>query len=529
MNARQEKILKERLERLKSQNRELREKSTILRKQKESLEKALKTSQKLLNDTPGAIVLIQDDKLVFINEIPRMQLGYNEEEIIGHSFIDFIHPCSKDFVRNLHQRRLAGKSVPDQYEAFLVTKSGQPMCCEVVVRKIRYRGRTAFLLNLVGLNEKKQQERQRMQSQKRESVARMASGLSREFKDSLDVICKELPNLHQAESPEASGFNKSLKEIEAAVEKQHRIIRHLDSLADYRKQRQGTVHFDLRKVVKDAVDLARQIWKKQPGHLEDKTHVKTYLRAISPVEGHPEEIRDAILSILLNAADALPTGGEIYLTTEENAGFAHVFLQDNGIGIKGDIQDKMFDPFFTTKGGLRPGLGLSLSYATISRHGGEIEFINLEGQGATCTIKLPLAQVGHLRKARGPKKKISNSRIMIIADEGMVKDLLLQLFIRRKGKVAAVSNTRDGLKTLRKNRFDLVVADLNMLPLDPSKIIAKIKKIDPEVLVALVNADSKGKSPRALKKLGADLVISKPLEMDRIISRVSTILRQLSK
>ncbi|MBW1911054.1 MAG: PAS domain-containing protein [Deltaproteobacteria bacterium] len=141
MNAGQEKILKERLERLKNQNKTLREKSAVLRKEKGSLEKALKVSQKLLNDIPGAIVLIQDGKLIFINEIPRTQLGYNEEEIIGRNFLEFIHPRSKEFVRNLHQRRIAGKSVQDQYEAFLATKSGEPLCCEVRVRKIRHQGR----------------------------------------------------------------------------------------------------------------------------------------------------------------------------------------------------------------------------------------------------------------------------------------------------------------------------------------------------------------------------------------------------
>ena len=525
MNAGQEKVLKERLERLKRQNKKLREKSAVLRKEKESLEKAFKVSQKLLNDNPGAIILIQDEKLIFINEIPRMQLGYEEEEMIGSHFLDFIHPRSKEFVRNLHQKRIAGQSVPDQYEVFLATKNGAPLCCEVVVRKIRHRGRTAFLLNLVGMDEKKQKERQQIQSQKREALACMASGLSREFRDYLGTVDKELSRLQVAVSAEDSTFQESMKNMEAAIQKGQNIVCQLESLADYQRQRPGTVLFDLRKAVKDAVELARQNWKDQPEDPGSKTNRKTYLRAISPVEGHPEEIRDAILSILLNAADALPAGGEIYLTIEENAGFAHVFLQDNGIGIKGDIQDKMFDPFFTTKGGLRPGLGLSLSYAAISRHGGEIEFLNLEGQGATCTIKLPLARANPLKRAKSPKKRIHNSCILVMADEGMVKDLLLQLFVRKKGKVAAVSNTKDGLKALRKNRFDLVIADLDTLPLDSSKIIPRIKKIDPKVPIALVNAGSRGTSSRALKKLGADLIIGRPLEMDRIVSRVSHVLR----
>jgi len=64
------------------------------------------------------------------------------------------------------------------------------------------------------------------------------------------------------------------------------------------------------------------------------------MRTISPIEGYPEEIRDAFVGIILNAIDALPNGGEIYLTAEENSGFAWIYVQDNGVGIRDDIRLK---------------------------------------------------------------------------------------------------------------------------------------------------------------------------------------------
>ncbi|MBW1911053.1 MAG: hypothetical protein JRJ11_16200, partial [Deltaproteobacteria bacterium] len=78
---------------------------------------------------------------------------------------------------------------------------------------------------------------------------------------------KQLPILQNIESAEDTGYDESLKKIEAAIDKGHLIVRQLESLADFERQRPGTVLFDLRKAVKDAVELARQNWKEQPEHL----------------------------------------------------------------------------------------------------------------------------------------------------------------------------------------------------------------------------------------------------------------------
>ncbi|MBW2035105.1 MAG: hypothetical protein JRI94_16275, partial [Deltaproteobacteria bacterium] len=95
----------------------------------------------------------------------------------------------------------------------------------------------------------------------------MASGLSREFKDCLSIVGEQLSNLQHIEYAKDAGYDKSLRKIEAAIDKGHLIVRQLESLADFERQRPGTVLFDLRKAVKDAVELARQNWKEQPEHL----------------------------------------------------------------------------------------------------------------------------------------------------------------------------------------------------------------------------------------------------------------------
>ena len=529
MSTREQQNLENRVEKLKVQNLTLRKGLNTLRKENKSLEKALRDSRKLLKDIPGSVVLIQDGKIILMNETARDLLGYSEEEILGQNFLDLIHPDSVEYVKNLHERRISGKPVPDDYETYLVTRGGENLCCEFRVKKIRYQGRTAFLFDITGLYQRKQKEMRILRSQKMKALNRMATGLGREFNRFLSMLDEHGLGTQGVEPLAGKDLIRSQRKIEVARERGNFIIEQLSCLTMTQNERSDIVLLDLKKTVQNVVAATRPKWEGDIKDPEVRIDVKTYLRALSPVEACPREIQDALVSIMLNAIDALPEGGEIYLTTEENNGFAHVYVQDNGVGIPDDIKDKIFDPFFTTKDESRMGLGLSLAYAIIDRHKGEIEVMSQEGQGATFIIKLPLTPKTPPSKAKGAKKKIRDSNIVIIADEGIVKDLLSQLLVSKGARVTTVSTVMECLKLLRKNRFDLVIADMDTAYLNAPVIIPKIKNMDKSLAVTLVNAlEEKGRS-RALKKMGADLVIGRPLDMDRALSLISEVLAKRSK
>jgi PAS domain S-box-containing protein len=529
MNTRHQQDLENRVKKLKDQNLTLRKRLNTLRKEGNSLEKALRDTRKLLKDIPGSVVLIQDEKIILMNETARNQLGYAEEEILGRNFLDFIHPDSVEYVKNLHERRVSGKQVPDDYETYLITRGGENLCCEFRVKKIRYQGRTAFLFDITGLDQRKQKEMRILRSQKMEALTRMSTGLGREFTRFLNMVDEHVLRTQEIEPVPDKDLIRSLSRIEAARARGNFIIEQLSRLTMTQKERSDIVRLDLKKTVQNVVAATRPKWK---GDIEEplvRINVKTYLRTLSPVEACPREIEDALVSIMLNAIDALPEGGEIYLTTEENGGFAYVYVQDNGVGIPDDIKDKIFDPFFTTKGESRLGLGLSLAYAIINCHKGEIEFMSREGQGATFIIKLPLALKPPPSKAKGAKKRIRDSNIVIIAEEVIVRNLLSQLLVSKGGRVTTVSTGVECLKLLRKNSFDLVIADLNTAHLNAPVFVPKIKSMDKNLVVTLVNAvEEKGRS-RTLKKMGADLVIGRPLDMDRTLSSISKVLATRSK
>jgi len=220
----------------------------------------------------------------------------------------------------------------------------------------------------------------------------------------------------------------------------------------------------------------------------------------------------------------MPEGGELYITTEEHSGLAHIYFQDNGTGISEGIIDKIFDPFFTTNDGARRGLGLTLAFAIIGRHKGNIRVISHQDRGSTFLMKLPLVGKTPLFKSNTKKKGLKDSRILIIGEKGAVIDILYQLLTSKGSTNTLASSHNETLKLLRGNKFDLVIADQNAPHIETSKTIREIKRLQPDLPVALINAPVNPGSRNVPIKMGADLAIGRPLDIDRLLSLLSSLL-----
>lgn len=521
MNTEKQEKLKNRIERLKGENKTLKEKLASLKKEYRFVEKALRENRELFKNTPVALLLIQEGKIILANETARERLGFSEEEITGRNYLDLVHPDSFEYIRRIHRKMLSGKLVQDRYETYLDTKDGTSLCCEIRIKKTRFEGRRSFLLNIIGLDHRKQKELGRSRAEKTEALVCMASGLRQALADTLNILDKEGMQPQNEGAPVDSQNSNYSRTFESIREGSDPIIQALTLLARVEYDESDIVLLDLKKTVRKAVQSTRPMWKESPERPGAEINLKTYLRNLAPVEGHSKDIQSVFQNIILNAIDALPDGGDIYLSTEEDSGFACVYIQDNGVGISNDIKEKIFDPFFSTKSGSRLGLGLSTAYAAISQHGGEIEVISNVGQGTTFIIRIPLAQKPQLSKAGAARKRIKNSHILVISNGSIFEDLLCQLIVSKGGRITSASNGSEGLKLFKKNQFDLIIINLDISYLVSSKIIPRLKKMKQRLPVAVVSDERKGQSINALKQLGADLIIGSPFEMDRTLSLIS--------
>nr|NIR14909.1 PAS domain S-box protein [Desulfobacterales bacterium] len=150
-------------EKLKAESAILREKLANFKRETRDLQKVIKNNTKLFNSIPAGILLLQQGKIIDINKGALHHMGYEPEEVIGHNFLDFVHPEVKKFMKDLHNKRISGKRVPSQYETDLVTKDGERLSCEVRLKRIRFNGRRAFLVNLTLLERRKKRERDHIQ------------------------------------------------------------------------------------------------------------------------------------------------------------------------------------------------------------------------------------------------------------------------------------------------------------------------------------------------------------------------------
>ena len=224
-------------------------------------------------------------------------------------------------------------------------------------------------------------------------IGKLAAGVAHELGTPLNVISASAEMLDAGELSRAN-LSKHTATIIEQTKKMTAIIRHLLDFG--RRGGSARSSLDLNEVVTRAVDLLLPIAKKHGCSLE-----VTRGELPIPVTGNSSEIEQVFSNLIVNALQAMPTGGTVclHVSVEPRATasatfrpFARVAVQDDGAGIDDQVLAHVFDPFFTTKGvGVGTGLGLSVSYGIVQDHDGYIEVSSEKGKGARFCVLLPLA------------------------------------------------------------------------------------------------------------------------------------------
>ena len=126
---------------------------------------------------------------------------------------------------------------------------------------------------------------------------------------------------------------------------------------------------------------------------------------VPPVVGNSSEVREVLAGLIFNATEAMPRGGRVGIKTLRRKGNAHIQISDTGTGMAEEIRKRVFEPFFTTKPFTNSGLGLSMSYGIIKRHGGDIEVKSGVGEGTTFSVILPLDPPGEDLPSASPARR----------------------------------------------------------------------------------------------------------------------------
>jgi len=355
----------------------------LVQKRTEELLESEKRYSVLVEEASDGVVIIQDEKVVLINKKAAEIVGYTRDELIGHSFCEFLSEKTRSELKKLYMERIRGEKVPTIREIEILTKTGRSITIETSARLINYHGRPASLAIMRDISERKQMEEERLKLEKLAAIGELATMVGHDLRNPLQSIenatfylNNELPRLSIPQR-----MIEMLQIIRDSVNYADKIIR---DLQDFSGTKNPTLEKnDVNTIVKEVLSQV-----KTPKNVE----LIKELGCLPEIEVDKDMIKRVFLNLATNGVQAMEEkGGFLKVSTKETKNFIEVSFKDTGIGMPEKVMEKLFTPFFTTRAqGM--GMGLAICKKLIDSHGGSIETESEEGKGSTFTVKLPVQQ-----------------------------------------------------------------------------------------------------------------------------------------
>jgi putative nucleotidyltransferase with HDIG domain len=397
------------------------------------------------------------------------------------------------------------------------------------------------------ISEKQEMEKEILRAQKFESIGIIAGGIAHDFNNILTAISGNVSLAKMYLKPAEKAFEK-LTQAEKASFRAKDLTRQLLTFSKTGGAPDKTT-ISVAELARDSAGFALR---------GSNVQLKFSLPdSLSPVEADEGQINQVINNLIINASQAMPEGGTIWLAAEnvtvsggngsplKRGKYVKITIKDTGIGIPEAILPKIFDPYFTTKP-KGSGLGLATAYSIIKKHDGHINVESEPNAGTTFFLYLPASQKEGVTPKREEKKPHGgNGKILIMDDEKEIRDLVGEMLKSIGYEVEFAIDGTEAIKTYElakktKNPFDVVITDLTVPGgMGGKEAIQKLREIDPEVRGIVSSGYTNDPVMIDFKKYGFTDVIAKPYklaELSEVLYRtlkspvsISTLAQSLKK
>ncbi|HEX2986974.1 MAG TPA: ATP-binding protein [Chloroflexota bacterium] len=347
----------------------------------------------------------------------------------------------------------------------------------------------------------------------------LASGVAHDINNILGLISARTDLLKlQGLPPQAAA---SAEAISQAVDDGITVVRRMTQFTR-RQRKQEVVPLDVNKLVDDVMEMTRPRW--QSASSLNKVSVRFTPGPISTVLGVPSELREVMVNLVMNAVDAMPSGGWIRIDVEQADGHAYISVADTGCGMSEEVREHIFDPFFTTKGESGSGLGLWVSHGIVVRHGGDIEVHSEVGKGSRFRVRLPLARAV---QEQAPKRvECVEYSILVVDDEAGLGEAL-RLSLEMAGyHVLFSANPRQALEIFKQEQFDLVITDLRMPGMSGWELASEIKRFNPATPIIAMTGWPVDLIRDGQRCSEMEAIIQKPYRVNDLRAKVARILAE---
>jgi len=449
----------------------------------------------VVNSVPGVLYLYDDQyHLVRWNNRLEELSGYSTEELSHMQILDWVEGEDKARIASAGQKVfMEGQA---SIEAHLVTKEGKKIPFYFTGVRLTI-GDREYLTGIgIDLTEYKQAEEKMAslqehlrQSQKLESIGRLAGGIAHDFNNLLTVI-KGYSQISLMELNEKDPLAENLREISTAANRASDLTRQL--LAFSRKQILEPKVLDPNKVIQGMEKMLRRMIGED---IELLIHPEEDLGRI---EADPGQMEQVIFNLAVNARDAMPSGGKLILEIDnvcldeeyaENhisvkpGRYVRLCVSDTGCGMEPEVRDQVFEPFFTTKEkGKGTGLGLSMVYGIVKQSGGNIWVYSEVGKGTTFKIYFP--------RVDGPAENLEEKRyteviprgsetVLVVEDEDELRKLVVQMLRKQGYKLLEAPNSGEAFMVCEKHQgpIHLILTDVVMPRMSGPEFIERMRQI----------------------------------------------------
>jgi signal transduction histidine kinase/CheY-like chemotaxis protein len=345
------------------------------------------------------------------------------------------------------------------------------------------------------ITEQRHLKEQFYQSQKMESIGRLAGGVAHDLNNLLSPILGYGEMLLEDAVP-GDPRQESIKQIVDAGKRAQTLVRQL--LAFSRKQPLQFQAVDLNKLLRDFKRLLRRTLRED---IEIQAHLD---KAIPRIQGDVGKLEQVVMNLAVNAQDAMPQGGTLTMETaraeldEEQVkgerdlapgSYVMLAISDTGSGMDAHTLAHMFEPFFSTKEkGKGTGLGMSTAYGIIKQHGGDIWAFSKPGTGSTIRVYLPAADEIPAEPAHPPQKgadPTGTESVLLVEDDQQVRSLAAGLLERYGYRVLAAESGHAALSLLEGHTgpLDLLLTDVVMPGMNGRQLYEAVSGIYPQVRV----------------------------------------------
>ena len=524
---------------LQEMNEQMRQEISERKRMESAVRESEEKYRLLVENANEAIFILQDDQVKFTNPkadeiITRLSLDPTKPDLTR-----LIHAQEREKVIEWYQRRLKGMELPYSFMFRLEGPRSVSIWVELNSILIKLNGKPATLNFMRDVTLQKKLEEQFYQSQKMESIGTLAGGIAHDFNNLLMGIQGNV-SVMNLEVGAADPLQESIDSIARCVKSGSQLTNQL--LAFARGGKYVVTPSNLNTIVHKTAEIFGRTKKEIDLH-------PVFAKDIWPVEVDPSQIEQVLMNLYVNAWQAMPEGGDLYIELENvrldehyarikpfnirPGRFVKLSVTDTGVGMTPETQKRIFEPFFSTKEkGMGTGLGLASAYGIIKNHNGFINCYSELGHGTTFNVYFPVCEETYPPEDGGAEGELvegvpgGDETILFVDDDEEIitvgRKILASLgytVLVASGGQAAVDLFID-----QQDRIALVILDYVMPGMGGREVFEALKQIQPEVKVLLSSGYSSTDQVAALIEKGCRGFIQKPYDTVKMSRTIRTIL-----